>query len=109
MSPADTNARVSFARALADGGMRADAELQFQRALQMEAESQQAHYYLAELYMAWEPVRLDDALVHYRRAVEIDPGTLIGERSQTQLDTLDGGTPAASPAPAGSTPAVATP
>ena len=51
------------------------------------------------------PVRLDDALVHYRRAAEIDPGTLIGERSQTQLDTLHGGTPA----PAGSTPAVATP
>jgi len=105
LSPADINARVSFARALADGGMQADAELQFQRALEMEPESQPAHYYLAELYMAWEPVRLDDALVHYRRAAEIDPGTLIGERSQTQLDTLHGGTPA----PAGSTPAVATP
>lgn len=109
MSPDDIGARVSFARALADGEMQADAELQFQRALKLDAESQPAHYYLAELYMTWSPARTDDALVHYRRAAEIDPGTLIGERSQTQLDTLRAGTPAATPAPAGSTPVEATP
>ena len=109
MSPEDTGARVSFARALADGDIQADAELQFQRALELDAESQPAHYYLAELYVNWSPARTDEALVHYRRAAEIDPGTLIGERSQTQLDTMGAGTPDATPATAGSTPVEAPP
>jgi len=109
MSPEDIDARVSFARALADGEMRADAELQFERALEMNPESQQAHYYLAELYMGSSPARTEDALIHYRRAAEIDPRTLIGERSQTQLDTMGIGTPAATPASASSTPVEATP
>lgn len=107
MAPEDINARVSFARALADGGMHADAELQFQRTLEMEPDNQPAHYYLAELYTGWSPVRTADALTHYRRAAEIDPGTLIGERSQTQLDTMGAGTPAATPAVDGSTPVAA--
>lgn len=109
MSPEDIEARVSFARALADGDMRADAELQFQRALELDDGSQPAHYYLAELYMNWSPARTDDALIHYRRAAEINPGTLIGERSQTQLDTMGAGTPAATPGPAASPPVAATP
>lgn len=109
LSPNDIDARVSFARALADGNMPADAELQFERALEIDPESQQAHYYVAELYMGWEPPRTEDALVHYRRAAEIDPGTLIGERSQTLLDTMGAGTPAATPERAGATPLEATP
>lgn len=108
LSPDDVEARVSFARALADGDMQADAELQFQRAIELNPETQTAHYYLAELYLAWTPVRRADALASYQRAVEIDPSTLIGERSQTQLDTLGAGTPSASPETA-STPEVVGP
>jgi cytochrome c-type biogenesis protein CcmH/NrfG len=104
ISPDDVEARISFARALADGDMRADAELQFQQALELDPESQPAHYYLAELYVGWDPARTDEALTHYQRAAEIDPGTLIGERSQTQLDTLGAGSPAASPAVPDATP-----
>lgn len=108
LAPNDVEARVSFARALADGDMQADAELQFQRAIDLNPESQTAHYYLAELYLVWSPARTAEALDLYRRAAEIDPGTLIGERSQTQLDTLGLGTPMALPGPAAS-PSVATP
>lgn len=97
LSPDDVEARVSFARTLADGDMQADAELQFQRAIELDPDSQIAHYYLAELYLAWTPARTDEALSLYRRAAEIDPTTLIGERSQTQLDTLGAGTPSTSP------------
>ncbi|HYJ12180.1 MAG TPA: tetratricopeptide repeat protein [Thermomicrobiales bacterium] len=102
LAPDDVAARLSFARALADGGMQADAELQFERVLEMDPNSQQAHYYLAELYMASSPQRVDEAIVHYRAAAEIDTTTLIGERGQTQLDTLGAGTtveasPVASP------------
>lgn len=97
--PDDVAARLTFARSLADGGMLADAELQFERVLEMDPDSQQAHYYLAQLYMASSPQRVDEAIVHYRAAAEIDTTTLIGERAQTQLDTLGAGTwPDASPA-----------
>lgn len=108
LSPDDVSARVSFARALADGQMHADAELQFEIALEVDPDNQQAHYYLAELYVGWAPARTDDSFPHYRRAAEIDPTTLIGERSQTQLETLGAGTPMATPAPQ-STPVEATP
>ncbi len=107
LAPDDVDARLSFARALADGDMRADAELQFNKVLEIDPDNQQAHYYLAELYMAWEPVRTEEAIPHYQRTVEIDPTTLIGERSQTQLDTLGATMPSTSPAasPIASTPA----
>jgi tetratricopeptide (TPR) repeat protein len=97
LAPDDVDARLSFARALADGDMQADAELQFTKVLEMDPDNQQAHYYLAELYMAWQPARTDEAIPHYQRVVEIDPTTLIGERSQTQLDTLGATMPSASP------------
>ncbi len=106
LAPDDVDARLSFARALADGDMQADAELQFTKVLEMDPDNQQAHYYLAELYMAWEPARTQEAIPHYQRSVEIDPTTLIGERSRTRLDTLGATMPQASPAasPSPSTP-----
>ncbi len=97
LAPNDVDARVSFARALADGGLVADAELQFMRALDINPGEQQAHYYLAELYMTSNPVRSEEAIVHYWRVIEIDPGTLIGERAQTRLDSLGSTSPPASP------------
>lgn len=97
LAPDDAGVRVSFARALADGSMHADAELQFQRALEIDPNNQQAHYYLAEMLMSLSTPREAEAIEHYRRVAEIDPGTLIGERAQTQLDTLGAGTPVASP------------
>lgn len=100
LAPNDAGVRLSFARALADGSMGADAELQFTRALELDSDSQEAHYYLAELYRTWTPPRTDEAIVHYRRAADIDPTTLISERANTQLATFGVATPTGSPAPA---------
>jgi tetratricopeptide (TPR) repeat protein len=98
LAPDDVAARISFARALADGGMLADAELQFERVLELDPNSQQGHYYLAQLYMASSPQRIDEAIVHYQAAAEIDSTTLIGERAHTQLAALGAGSrPEASP------------
>jgi tetratricopeptide (TPR) repeat protein len=103
LAPDDTAARVAFAQALAAGDLQVDAEFQLQRTLEIDPNNQQAHYYLAELYLAWNPSRTEEAISHYWRVVQIDPTTLIGERAQTQLDTLGAGTPPASPV-AGATP-----
>jgi len=97
IAPQDANARLSFARALSDGGMLADADLQFRKVLELEPDNQQAHYYLAELYRLEVPPRTSEAIVHYRRAAEIDSTTLISERSREQLATLGVASPTGSP------------
>ena len=87
-APQDSSARLSFARALADGDMAADAELQFRKVLELDPNSQQAHYYLAELLRLATPSRSEEAIGHYQRAAEIDTTTLISERSRDQLAAL---------------------
>ena len=93
VAPQDSSARLSFARALADGGMTADAELQFGRVLELDPNSQQAHYYLAELLRLATPPRTAEAIGHYQRAAEIDGTTLISERSRDQLAALGAANP----------------
>ncbi|CAA9564123.1 MAG: hypothetical protein AVDCRST_MAG43-2175 [uncultured Thermomicrobiales bacterium] len=105
LAPDDAGVRLAFARALADGGMSADAELQFVKALELDSNNQEAHYYLAELYRAWTPPREAEAVVHYQRAAEIDPTTLISERATTQLASFGIASPTGSPAPATPPPA----
>ncbi|MGB3307380.1 MAG: tetratricopeptide repeat protein [Thermomicrobiales bacterium] len=97
MRPDDIGIRLDFARALADGNLRADAEKQFQEILSRDPDNQQARYYLAELYRAWVPARTDEAIAQYQRAVEIDPSTYIAQQSQHQLEALGAATPVASP------------
>lgn len=104
--PDDVAARLDFARALADSGFAADAELQFKRAIELDASSQDAHFYLAELYRAQEPPRIDEAVAAYQRAIEIDPSTFIAQQADQTLRQLGVGTPVASPSPNAS-PAVA--
>jgi tetratricopeptide (TPR) repeat protein len=97
MAPDDAVVRLNFARSLAAGGMRQDAELQFQRSLELDPESPQTHFYLAELYDTWMPPRLNDAIDHYERTIETGPDTFVAERARERLSTLLGesATPAA--------------
>lgn len=103
MRPDDIGIRLDFARALADGNLRPDAEVQFQEIFKRDPNNQQGYYYLAELYRSWVPERKDEAIAQYRMAVEIDSTTYIAQQSRDQLDTLGVTVPSASPK-AGSTP-----
>ncbi|MBA2760131.1 MAG: tetratricopeptide repeat protein [Chloroflexia bacterium] len=87
-APDDASVRLDFARALADGGLQQDAELQFERALEMQPENQEAMYYLADLYLAWNPARTDDAVSLLEQSIGIDPDAFIAEQAQQQLDSL---------------------
>lgn len=102
LAPEDPSVRLDFARALADGGYHADAELQFERVLKVEPNSQEALYYLAELYLNWQPPREQEATELYRRAIEGDPDSFLAEQAQNELDSM-AGTPALSGSP-GATP-----
>jgi len=102
LAPDDPSVRLDFARALADGGLAADAELQFSRVLEMKPDSQEAKYYLAELYMAWDPPREGEARTLYEESVEIDPDSFIAEQATNRLSSMastpvGGASPEASP------------
>ncbi|MGI8484715.1 MAG: tetratricopeptide repeat protein [Thermomicrobiales bacterium] len=96
MLPDDVGIRLDFARALADGNLRPDAEAQFLELLKRDANNQQGHYYLAELYRSWVPQRTDEAIKEYRRVIAIDGTTYLAQQSQNQLVSLGAATPMAS-------------
>jgi len=101
--------RLDFARSLADGGKRTDAEFQFKKVIDSHPEDvEQAHYYLGELYRNWVPERIPEAADQYRRTIENGPGTYVAELAAQALAELGYATPQPAASPA-SIPAEATP
>lgn len=88
LSPNDVSIRLTFARSLADGDLHSDADLQFQKVLEIEPDNQQALYYLAELYMNWDPPRQDEAEELYQRAIEADPDSFLASQATDRLTTI---------------------
>jgi Tfp pilus assembly protein PilF len=75
----------------------ADAEVQFRKVIELDPDNQAAVYYLAELYRTSSPVRTDEAIPLYQRAVAIDDQSFIGEQSANQLNALGASAPASIP------------
>lgn len=98
LAPDDPSVRLDFARALADGQLEKDAELQFMKVLELNPENQAALYYLAELYMSWDPVREEEASALYQKSLAADPDSFIGELAQNQLNSI-AGTPSSPASP----------
>lgn len=106
LKPEDWDVRLDFARSLADGGKRTDAELQFKKVVVAQPENAQAHYYFGELYRNWVPARNDEAAAEYRRTIEVGPDTYVAELASQALIELGYATPqtVSSPAAAEATP-----
>lgn len=98
LDPENADVRLDFARSLADGGYRQDAELQFLRVIELAPDNPQAYYYLGELYLTWEPPRTDEALREFRMAVEVGPDTFVAERAAERILEITGATPTIMPA-----------
>jgi cytochrome c-type biogenesis protein CcmH/NrfG len=97
LTPDDTNLRLIFARTLADAHKSADAELQFQKVIAADPHNPQSHYYLAELYRAWDPPRKADAIREYQKVIAVGADTYVADQSREQLIALGAATPAATP------------
>ncbi|CAN5585782.1 hypothetical protein BH23CHL5_BH23CHL5_23030 [soil metagenome] len=99
LSSGDSDLRVTFARALSEGGMNSDAELQFLRAIEVDETNPRAHFYLAELYDLSSPRRVIDALEAYERTIEVGPDTFVADLAATRVAEMTEGasTPVASP------------
>jgi cytochrome c-type biogenesis protein CcmH/NrfG len=97
LDPANNGVRLDFARSLQENDLNADAEAQFLQVLDSDPNSLPGHYYLAKLYMDWQPRRKEEARAHYERVVEINPDSFLAEQAQVELDSMDQTTPIASP------------
>jgi TolA-binding protein len=80
--------------------MNGDAELQFQKAIELDPLDPQAHFYLGELYYAMEPQRTVDAIDEYETTIQLGPESFVAQRANERLAALGVATPAASPSPA---------
>lgn len=99
LTPDDASLRFDFAQTLVQAGKPNDAELQFQKAIELEPNNPYAHYYLAELYRAWDPPRTEDAIAEYQLVIAAGPDTYVADESRDQLTAYGVGTPqAATPA-----------
>ena len=73
LAPDDATLRLDFARSLSSGDLHGDAELQFNRAIELQPENPEAHYYLGELYYAMSPQRTVDAINEYEETIALAP------------------------------------
>ena len=95
IEPDRLRTRLDFGLALSQRGAAADAEIQFQRALTIDATSAEAHLLLGELYLNWVPTRREDAVAAFTAAIAAQPESVPALRAREYLDQLDGGTPLA--------------
>jgi cytochrome c-type biogenesis protein CcmH/NrfG len=101
LAPGDNSIRLDFARSLQANNMVQDAEAQFLRVLENDPSSLSAHYYLAKLYMDWQPQRRAEAQVHFERVLEINADSFLAEQARNELDTFSRATPTGSPGATG--------
>ncbi len=95
--PANTQYRLDFALALAQSGSLADAELQYRKVVEADPNNAEAHFFLGELYTHWNPVRLDDAVASYERAIAAEPASVSADLAEQALARLKGQRNAATP------------
>lgn len=97
LAPNDPSVRLDFARSLQANGMKPDAEEQFMLVLEQEPDSLSGHYYLAKLYLDWQPRRQEKAVEHFQRVLEINPDSFLAEQAKLELESMNQTTPVASP------------
>jgi cytochrome c-type biogenesis protein CcmH/NrfG len=95
IAPENWDIRLGFARALANGDKRADAELQFKKVLAARPEDEQAHFSLAQLYMNWVPARTDEAIAEYQLVIKYGGDSFVVERAAEELAALGVASPVA--------------
>ncbi len=92
LQPDRVDWRLAFGQALYSYGQLFDAEVQYQRAIAIDPKSADAEYALGNLYVRWNPPRLEEARIHLARASELQPEGSTGRAARAAIDRL-GATP----------------
>ena len=97
LDPSNWTIRLDFAQSLSNNNFLADAELQFDRILELDRENPHGWFYLAELLRKFSPPREDEAIFAYELEIRYDPESLLASLGADPLIELGVGTPQASP------------
>jgi len=95
LAPDNWDIRLGFARVLANGAKRADAELQFKKVIAAQPNDPLAHFSLGQLYANWVPPRTAEAIVEYQTVIEVGSDTFVAERAAEEILQLGGASPVA--------------
>jgi cytochrome c-type biogenesis protein CcmH/NrfG len=99
LQPDRVDWRLAFGQALYSYGQLFDAEVQYQRAIALDPQNADAEYALGNLYVRWNPPRLEEARIHLMRASELQPEGSTGRAARAALDRLNATPTAATPTP----------
>lgn len=99
LEPENATYRVAFARALQGLGNDFDAQIQFERAVELAPDDQAATFYYGFFLETLEPPDWDGALQWFRRTIEIDPDSVFANQSTQRIAKIEQSlaTPGASP------------
>ena len=97
LEPDNWTFRLDFSQSLSNSGYLADAEYQLDTILDQDRENAEAWFYLAELYLQFDPPRDDEAIFAYQQVIRYDPTSFLAEQASARLTELGVATPQASP------------
>ena len=83
--PDDVELRVAFGQVLERRGYDLDAEVQLDRALELDEENVEAMFLLAEIKERKDPPRHDEAVELYERIIETAPESFYAQMSEERL------------------------
>jgi cytochrome c-type biogenesis protein CcmH/NrfG len=87
--PEQVSLRVAFGSVLMRYRYDLDAEIQFQRAIEIDPEEEEAMYLLAQLYEQSNPPRMEEAEEMYRRVIETSPESFYAQLARDALGESD--------------------
>jgi cytochrome c-type biogenesis protein CcmH/NrfG len=87
--PDDASLRVNFGSVLQRYSYNTDAEIQFEKARQLEPTDPEPAYLLGLLYAQSQTPRLDEARAMFQAAIDVAPDSIYAQRSRDQLQQLD--------------------
>lgn len=99
LEPERMQTRLDFGYALTRRGSFSDAEVQYERAIAIDGQNADAHFLLGELYLTWQPPRIEAARAALQRAIDVQPQSVAAAQAAEALASLNRsvGTPVASP------------
>lgn len=86
--PDDATLRLAFGRALLRTNSLFDAEIQLNRAIELDPGDQAAAFYLGQVHEGRGEEGLEDARSWYQRAIDLNPDSLIADQARQALEFL---------------------
>ncbi len=99
LQPERVDWRLAFGQALYSYGQLFDAEVQYQRAIAIDPQNADAEYALGNLYLRWNPPRLEEARIHLARASALQPEGSTGRAARAAIARLNATPTAGTPTP----------